>query len=248
MLGVTVDGLGELSLPIRQKDAQSLLTLAKPAKFGLREKTLLNKQVRDTHEISADQLTVTWDAQALDTLVSTMRNALGLPHNARLVPHLHNLLVYEPGQFFKPHQDTEKHDGMVASLIVLLPSPHIGGSLHIHHGQEQYAFVSENLQEPDIQCIAFYSDCKHEVHEVKQGYRVALTYNLVLEPSAAEHDTSDSTIPNPHWRRRCVRIFLRQQWRTAPHSQPSLHTSSICWITATPSTACVGNTSRATTM
>lgn len=197
MLGVTVDGLGQLSLPVRQKDAKSLLTLAKPAKFGLREKTLLDKQVRDTHEISADQLTVAWNAQALDALLSTMRDSLGLPHNTQLVPHLHNLLVYEPGQFFKTHQDTEKRDGKVASLIVLLPSPHIGGALHIHHGQEQHAFVSENLQETDIQCIAFYSDCKHEVHEVKQGYRVALTYNLVLESSAAASDASDNTHPNP---------------------------------------------------
>ena len=44
--------------------------------------------------------------------------------------HLHNLLIYGPGQFFKPHQDTEKR-GMVATLVLVWPSAHIGGALRV---------------------------------------------------------------------------------------------------------------------
>jgi hypothetical protein len=39
------------------------------------------------------------------------------------------LLVYEPGGFFLPHRDSEKHDRMVASMIVVLPNPFEGGVL-----------------------------------------------------------------------------------------------------------------------
>jgi hypothetical protein len=35
--------------------------------------------------------------------------------------------VYEKGGFFLPHRDSEKHDRMVASLIVVLPNPFEGG-------------------------------------------------------------------------------------------------------------------------
>lgn len=31
-----------------------------------------------------------------------------------------------------------------------------------------------------IQCVAFYSDCKHGVLEVKTGHRITLTYNLYV--------------------------------------------------------------------
>ena len=122
---------------------------------------------------------------ALDAMLDAMRMTLGLPANARLVPHLHNLLIYESGQFFKPHQDSEKIDGMVASLVVVLPSAHIGGDLRIRKGEEKYTFVSENLSATDLQCIAFYADCTHEIATVKQGYRIGLTYNLVLASEGA---------------------------------------------------------------
>jgi hypothetical protein len=40
---------------------------------------------------------------------------------------LYKLLVYETGGHFAPHRDTEKEAGMVASLVVLLPSEYEGG-------------------------------------------------------------------------------------------------------------------------
>lgn len=60
-------------------------------------------------------------------MLNYMREQLGLAEDTILRPHLHNLLIYGPGQFFKPHQDSEKLDGMVATLVIILPSPHIGG-------------------------------------------------------------------------------------------------------------------------
>ena len=43
------------------------------------------------------------------------------------------MLVYGKGQFFLPHQDSEKDDAMVGTLVVSLPSAHTGGELVIEH-------------------------------------------------------------------------------------------------------------------
>ena len=179
---INVDGVGLLHFPIQQHDIQNLLKVSSPAKFGLREQTLLDTSVRDTQEISANQLHIQCNDGAFENMLDDMRDMLGLSENAKLTAHLHNMLIYEAGQFFKPHQDSEKLDGMVATLVVILPSPHIGGDLIIDHNKNQYRFVSEHLDARTLKCLAFYADCHHEVETIREGYRVALTYNLVLEP------------------------------------------------------------------
>jgi hypothetical protein len=50
------------------------------------------------------------------------RDELGLPARARLRAEPHALLVYGKGQFFLPHQDSEKDDAMIGTLVVSLPS------------------------------------------------------------------------------------------------------------------------------
>jgi hypothetical protein len=48
--------------------------------------------------------------------------------------------VYAPGQFFVPHQDSEKEDGMIATLVVTLPSNFSGGAIVVKHHEEKVAF------------------------------------------------------------------------------------------------------------
>ncbi len=91
---------------------------------------------------------------------------------------LHNLLLYGPGQFFAPHQDSEKADGMFGSLVVLLPSDARGGSLVIEHHDESVTYRGSGDR---TTLIAFYADCRHEVRPVTAGHRVALTLNLFVD-------------------------------------------------------------------
>src|SRR5690606_32351996 len=125
-ISVRVKGVGELGRPVEPATAQALQTASMPARYGRREATLLDKRVRDTGEIGADSLAVSWADGALRSLMSEVARALCLP---RLEAQLHNLLVYGPGQFFKSHQDTEKHRGMVATLVLVWSSAHLGGEL-----------------------------------------------------------------------------------------------------------------------
>ena len=181
-LSIEVEGLGPLPLPLPPTQAQALHDLSEPAQFGLRDQTLLDPSVRHTGEISADLLSLDWQPGAFAALKQSVAQALGVE---QLDAWLHNLLIYGPGQFFKPHQDTEKHPGMVATLVLVWPSPHIGGTLRVQLGQQETALSSQHLQAQDLRWFAFYADCRHEVLPVQEGWRVALTFDLVLPAEAA---------------------------------------------------------------
>ena len=102
-----------------------MIASARPARFGRGEQTLMDLSVRDTWEITPDQVTLTgldWDA-----ILTELRDELGLPARARLRAGPHALLVYGKGQFL-PHQDSEKDDTMIGTLVVSLPSSHTTGA------------------------------------------------------------------------------------------------------------------------
>ncbi len=188
-LTVSVNDVGPLACPLPPATAQALHAASTPARHGRRDKTLLDKRVRDTGEVSADTLALRWADGARGSLQGQVASALGLQ---QIEARLHNLLVYGRGQFFKPHQDTEKHPGMVATLVLVWPSPHIGGELVVRHGSEQAHFASQHLTADTIRWFAFYADCRHEVLPVAEGWRVALTFDLVLP---AKNATPRAPVP-----------------------------------------------------
>jgi hypothetical protein len=69
-----------------------------------------------------------------------MRRELGLPESCRLQAALHNLLVYEPGQFFVAHQDSENADDMIGTLVAILPSAFTGGEMVIERHDQKVTF------------------------------------------------------------------------------------------------------------
>jgi hypothetical protein len=105
---IEIEGVGPVSVPLGRHEIERLLSVSSAAKFGLREKTLLDRKVRDTQEIPADKLRVRYDKKAMASMLTSMRDAMGLPENAMVTPHLHNMLIYGPGQFFKKHRDSRK--------------------------------------------------------------------------------------------------------------------------------------------
>lgn len=109
-------------------------------------------------------------------------------------------LVYEKGGFFLPHRDSEKHDGMVASLIVVLPNPFEGGELIVRHGADRETLTFAEAAAGTTPCFAaLYADCEHEVERVTRGTRIALAYNLVLAPKrrSPARDETPAAPANP---------------------------------------------------
>lgn len=83
--------------------------------------------------------------RTLERELPRIAHDLGVPEGATLRAELHNLLVDGPGQFFAPHQDSEKSDGMIGSLVVLLPSDAKGGALVIEHHDERVSYRGSNF-------------------------------------------------------------------------------------------------------
>ena len=93
---------------------------------------------------------------------------------------LYKMLIYEPGDFFLPHKDSEKEKGMFGTLVIGLPSPHTGGELVIRFDdREEIVDLSSAASNFKMPYVAFYADCEHEIKPVTSGYRVCLVYNLL---------------------------------------------------------------------
>ncbi|MFI8186213.1 2OG-Fe(II) oxygenase [Actinacidiphila glaucinigra] len=197
-LSIEVDGVGELPLPLRAPVTKKLIAQARQASFGRGEQTLSDTSVRDTWEITPDRITLggtDWD-RTLDGVLDGVRTALGLPPTVVLRAEPHALLVYGKGQFFLPHQDSEKDDSMVGTLVVSLPSHHTGGELVVSHAGRS---VVHQASREKLTFAAFYADCLHEVKPVKSGYRVTLTMNLLAERiRPAGEDDGDSVADLAH--------------------------------------------------
>jgi hypothetical protein len=190
-LSLQVEGFGPVRFPVTPAKARKLAGLGLPARFGRGEETLTDPDVRDTWEIPRHLVRAEWNGAVLKDILATVKEELGLPHAARLTADLHSLLVYEPNQFFLAHQDSEKDDSMVATLAVTLPSSYTGGELMVGHNEEWQAYRGSKAA---LSIVAFYADCRHEVLRVTSGYRVTLTYNLLLHGDTSRPEGEEGTV------------------------------------------------------
>jgi predicted 2-oxoglutarate/Fe(II)-dependent dioxygenase YbiX len=190
-LSLEVEGFGRVKFPVTPAKARKLLGLGQPARFGRGEQTLTDPDVRDTWEIPKRLVRAEWNDAALKDILATVKEELGLPNAAGLTADLHSLLVYEPNQFFLAHQDSEKDDSMVGTLVVTLPSSYGGGELMVGHNEEWKAYRGSKTA---LSLVAFYADCRHEVLRVTSGYRITLTYNLLLHGDTSRRDGDGGTV------------------------------------------------------
>jgi hypothetical protein len=190
-LSLVIEGLGRVKLPVTPAKARKLIEFGQPARFGRGEETLTDPGVRDTWEIPQHLVRATWDDVMLRVICETIKQELGLPNGSSLTPDLHSLLVYEPNQFFLTHQDSEKDDSMVGTLVVTLPSNFTGGELMVGHNEEWKAYRGSKTV---LSLVAFYADCQHEVLRVKSGYRITLTYNLLLHGDTSRPEGDEETV------------------------------------------------------
>ena len=64
---------------------------------------------------------------------STVAAELGVDSATVVKAELYKLLLYQEGDHFIPHRDTEKTDRMFATMTILLPSQHMVSNLCITH-------------------------------------------------------------------------------------------------------------------
>lgn len=221
-LHLEVKGIGRIAWPISAAAVRRLCASGRPARYGLKDATRLDRRVRDTCEIPKSRIRIDqrrW-RETLGPVLDRVRRDLGLPDDSGLNAELHNMLVYGPGQFFLSHQDSEKTDDMIGTLVVILPSAHRGGALVVEHHDERRTFRAAAGK---LTFLAFYADCHHEVRPVIAGHRVVLTYNLIVAG-----DTARTAAPTGKARldvlaQNLEQFFgspLRRQWAHQPQRQP----------------------------
>ena len=178
-----VDGAGMLSFPVPEAQVRALVAAAERAPYGKGPDTLVDTSVRDCWQIGAERIRLAGGAwqETFARILGAAASGLGCPGDG-LDAQLYKLLVYERGGFFSTHRDTEKADGMIATLSVSLPVAGGGGELLVrHHGRE--VAVDMNVEEPsELAFAAFYADCTHEIRPVVEGHRLSLVFNLCLRP------------------------------------------------------------------
>jgi hypothetical protein len=188
-LQIEVRGVGPIRLPVSRAQARQLCQVARPARYGHGELTILDRGVRDTWEIPKSRVKIDarrWN-KTLRPALDRLGRDLGLPSGSELRAELHSMLVYARGQFFVQHQDSEKDDTMIASLVVGLPSSFKGGALELQHGGKTATYRGSKQA---LSLVAFYSDCRHQVKPVTSGHRIVLTYNLLLRRGVAGSATA----------------------------------------------------------
>ncbi|HEY2331931.1 MAG TPA: 2OG-Fe(II) oxygenase, partial [Acidimicrobiales bacterium] len=190
-LNLEVEGFGHVKFPVTPAKARKLLGLGQPARFGRGEETVTDPEVRDTWEIPKHLVCAQWNDATLKDILATVKEELGLPNAAELTADLHSLLVYEQNQHFLAHQDSEKDDAMVGTVVVTLPSSYTGGELMVGHNEEWKAYRGSKTA---LSLVAFYADCRHEVLKVASGYRITLTYNLLVHGDTSRPGGDDGTV------------------------------------------------------
>ncbi|KAF8838900.1 hypothetical protein BDN67DRAFT_982185 [Paxillus ammoniavirescens] len=108
---------------------------------------------------------------------------------------LYRLSVYGKGDYFSPYKYTSQEEGVIGSLVVVLPTRHEGGQIVLHENEEKYESEENSTTDsdqawtidfadkfaaatkPSICFITFSGDVEHEALPVTSGYRVTLTYN-----------------------------------------------------------------------
>ncbi|KAF9646265.1 hypothetical protein BDM02DRAFT_3271099 [Thelephora ganbajun] len=180
--GLHIEGVGMIGLPLSEREAKLIEAAAIQAPFGRGTETVVDTTVRDTFEINPDRFSFknpAW-AEFLQQVMKTVAEGLGFPPTRPLPrAELYKLLLYKTGSHFLPHKDTEKTEGMFASLIIVLPSKFQGGEVHVSHGDNEDVFDVSPSSEFSISALAWYTDVTHEVKPVTSGYRLAISYNLV---------------------------------------------------------------------
>ncbi|KAE9272669.1 hypothetical protein PF008_g30045, partial [Phytophthora fragariae] len=194
--GLVVDGVGSISLPLGQEQAEKLIAKCEKSPFGHNYDTKMDENIRKSWQLAPDQVEITntlW-VPGLQELTQNIARRLGY-ESVPLQCSLYKMLIYGEGGHFVKHQDTEKEDGMIATLVVQLPSIHEGGDLVVYRGgKERYRHdfgKAEGTAAFFPHYAVHYADAQHSLEEVTKGYRLALVYSICL-PATMRHLEKDS--------------------------------------------------------
>lgn len=104
---IHIPGVGQVDCPLSEASAQAVIAACHQAPFGLGEKTIIDKTVRNTWELNPDKFEIRspqWQQQ-LNRIVKQVTTDLGIPSTYQVEAQLYKMLLYEKGAKFKGHTE-----------------------------------------------------------------------------------------------------------------------------------------------
>jgi hypothetical protein len=105
-IGISVDGVGDITMPLDETQARQLIAKARQAPYGKGSQTLVDTSVRNTWELDPGQFTFTnpaWDGYFRDMCAKV---ALQMGIEATVRADIYKMLIYEKGAMFKAHTES----------------------------------------------------------------------------------------------------------------------------------------------
>ena len=183
-LGLRVNGVGDLPLPLPDYQAKTLKSNKNTTKID-------NGTYHKTYSINSKLIRIknpTWTA-SLERLVKTVAYKLGV-NPSKLSAELHSLLYMEKGSRVNRCKNADEGTNVLGTLFVQLPSVFTGGEVNIYNdGEGDYWGVEEDVPntfllgaggDASFSChfVCHFKDCEYEFVKIKSGSRVLLRYTL----------------------------------------------------------------------
>jgi hypothetical protein len=102
---LSVDGVGDILMPLNEAQASQLIQKARQAPFGKGSDTVVDTAVRNTWELDAAQFS--FQNPGWPGFINSIcgRVAMDLGINAPIKAEIYKMLIYEKGAMFKPHTE-----------------------------------------------------------------------------------------------------------------------------------------------
>ncbi|KAJ7270716.1 hypothetical protein B0H12DRAFT_1177944 [Mycena haematopus] len=108
---------------------------------------------------------------------------------------LSHMKVYGCGDCDEPQQNTpSRNSNLIGSLVVIFPSPHVGGRLTIPHENTTLFYdpsvALSTVATPAVSYIALYGDVSSTMAPIDSGHRVELVYDLFVADRRGDSSTT----------------------------------------------------------
>ncbi len=202
-----IEGFEELNFSVNSA-FERLLDSCEIAPVGRNHETVVDRSVRCVMQLK-HIANVYWDG--LNAALQQVKTQLLAP-NATVDAELHKVLVYQSGDFFKPHFDSKKRDDHLLTLSVVCASACDGGRVSFDNGYGSDASGSYSDSSDDEEATreaerarkerdegnpiyewqgdqagdwcCWFASQRHSVAPVLSGFRVVATYNVFVNEIA----------------------------------------------------------------
>ncbi|ETK82033.1 hypothetical protein L915_12516 [Phytophthora nicotianae] len=122
----------------------------------------------------------------IDKLVEILAGQFG-HKGVAMQSHLSKFLIHGEGGSFMKRQVNKTGNGVIATLVIQLPSLYEGGDLVVYRGgleKRRHDFgKAKGIESFLPHYVVIFADADYELEKVTQGYRLTMIYSIQLPPS-----------------------------------------------------------------